>query len=260
MIHSQIACQLYTLRDFCKTAPDLAVTVKKVKAAGYDAVQVSGVGPIPAAEIKKICADAGIVICATHEPGKTIIEEPQQVIDRLGALGTIYTAYPWPHWMPGNLAEVQRFAADLHKSGAVLRKAGMVLTYHNHAHEFRKFGGKTMLDWIYDAGDPCDLQGEPDMFWVQSGGGDPVGWCERLYRRLPLVHLKDYGIDAENKPATLEIGQGNLDWAAIIAAAGRSGCQWYIVEQDNCYGRDPFESVAISRKFLADLGAPIPAR
>ena len=38
MLISQVACQLYTLRDFCKTAADLAATAKKVKAIGYAAV------------------------------------------------------------------------------------------------------------------------------------------------------------------------------------------------------------------------------
>jgi sugar phosphate isomerase/epimerase len=255
--HSQIAVQLYTLRDHCRTAPELAATLARVKAIGYDAVQISGVGPIPADEIRRICADAGLAICATHEPSKVIVEEPQKVIDRLGTLGCRYTAYPHPHWMPSNEAEVRRFADDLQRSGAALRKAGMVLCYHNHSQEFRKFGGKTMLDWIYDAGDPCDLQGEPDMYWVQAGGGNPVEWCARLYRRLPLLHLKDYGIDAENRPATFELGAGTLDFAAIISAAARSGCLWYIVEQDNCPGGDPFASIAQSRRHLVGLGAPI---
>lgn len=31
----QIAIQLYTLRDFCKTAADYAAVLKKVRATGY---------------------------------------------------------------------------------------------------------------------------------------------------------------------------------------------------------------------------------
>src|SRR4051812_35884852 len=93
---SQVAIQLYTLRDFCKTAADLATTAKKVRAIGYTAVQISGVGPIPEAEIVAIMKAEGLTICATHENGQTILDEPEKVIARLRALGTTLTAYPYP--------------------------------------------------------------------------------------------------------------------------------------------------------------------
>ena len=38
MPDSVIAAQLYTLRDHTKTPKDIAQTLKKVKALGYDAV------------------------------------------------------------------------------------------------------------------------------------------------------------------------------------------------------------------------------
>jgi sugar phosphate isomerase/epimerase len=28
------------------------------------------------------------------------------------------------------------------------------------------------------------------------------------------------------------IGEGNLNWDAICAAAAEAGCEWYVVEQD----------------------------
>ena len=52
MKQSQIAAQLYTLRDFTKTPADIASTMKKVKEIGYDAVQCSALGPIEASELK----------------------------------------------------------------------------------------------------------------------------------------------------------------------------------------------------------------
>ncbi len=85
---------------------------------------------------------------------------------------------------------------------------------------------------------------------MQAGGGDPVAWCERLTGRLPLIHLKDFGVDKDGKPVIGEIGAGNLAWDRILPAAERSGCRWFIVEQDTCPG-DPFDSLATSWRFLA---------
>ena len=249
MLTAQIAAQLYTLRDQCRTAEDLAKTCAKVKAIGYGAVQVSGVGPIPPSEIRRIVSAHGLVICATHEPGKTICESPQAVIDRLGAMGCTATAYPFPHVPLTTLDEVKSLAEQLDRSGDALRRAGMLLCYHNHAHEFVRVEGKTVLQWLFELTDPRNLQGEPDTFWLQSGGGDPAEWCARLHGRLPLLHLKDYRIGADFTPVVAEVGNGNLNWPEICAAAKTSGTRWYIVEQDTCPG-DPFDSLAQSWAYL----------
>lgn len=49
----QIAAQLYTLREFLKTEPLIFESLKKVKKMGYDAIQVSGMGPIDEKELVK---------------------------------------------------------------------------------------------------------------------------------------------------------------------------------------------------------------
>lgn len=246
----QVAVQLYTLRDFCQTAADFAASMKKVRAIGYRAVQISGVGPIPAEEIRSITEGEGLTICATHEGALAILNETGKVVERLQALGTKYTAYPYPAEVDfNNPAHVENLIAKLDTAGAALRQAGQVLCYHNHAHEFFRIGGKPLLETIYDRTNPQNLQGEIDTYWVQAGGGNPVAWCERLKNRLPLLHLKDYAVDPTGKPHFAEIGNGTLDFKAIIAAAEASGCEWFIVEQDSCEG-DPFDSIKTSFNYI----------
>ena len=106
-----------------------------------------------------------------------------------------------------------------------------------------------MLEHLYALTDARYLQGEPDTYWVQYGGGDPVDWCERLQGRLPILHLKDYAIGADARPTFAAVGQGNLDWPRIIDAADAAGCRWYAVEQDTCPG-DPFESLRQSFDYI----------
>ncbi len=247
---AQVALQLYTLREFCKTSADYAATLKRVREIGYPAIQISGVGPLPVSELRAVAENEGLTICATHEPGGTILDEPRKVVDRLAALGCKYTAYPFPGGVDFNdRAAVEALTGRLDAAGAVLREAGQVLAYHNHALEFVHMDGKPVLETIYNRTNPANLQGEIDTYWVQAGGGNPVEWCARLKNRLPLLHLKDYGIGADGKPYFAEIGSGNLDFKAIIAAAEASGCEWFIVEQDTCPG-DPFDSVRKSFDFI----------
>ena len=248
MKRKQIAAQLYTLRDFLKTPKDIAKSLEKVKTIGFNAVQVSGLGPIDTAELRKMLDGEGLTCCATHESGQMIFDEPEKVVEKLNLLGCKYTAYPWPHTSPKTEEDYKQLAAALDKSGKVLRDAGQVLTYHNHGIEFQRFGRKTGLDIIYDESNPKYLQGEIDTYWVQFGGGDPVAWCKKLEDRLPLLHLKEYGI-VENQPKMLEIGSGNLDWKRIVKAAKKSGTEWFIIEQDVCR-IDPFDSLKISLEYL----------
>ncbi|MCE0524167.1 MAG: sugar phosphate isomerase/epimerase [Methylacidiphilales bacterium] len=248
---SQVAAQLYTLRDHLKTPADIARTLKKVAAIGYRAVQVSGMGPIPEAELNSILKNEGLVCCATHEPGDVIRKQPEKVVERLRKLDCRFTAYPFPGGVDwSKREEIDGMIADLDRAGAVLRQAGQVLTYHNHAIEFIRLAGVTALDYIYARTDPQNLLGELDTYWIQFGGGDPVAWCRKLKGRLPLLHLKDYEFKPQGQPVFAEIGRGNLNWPEIIAAAEASGCEWFIVEQDTCPG-DPIDSLKISFDYIA---------
>lgn len=247
---SQVAAQLFTCRDLLKTPADIAVTLRRVRQVGYTAVQVSGMGPIAEEELRKLLDGEGLVCCATHEPGETILHQPERVIERLQKLRCAHTAFPHPGGVDFSSHEaVSTLIKKLDASGKILAAAGLTLSYHNHAIEFRKLDGRTILDRIYEGTDPRHLQGELDTYWVHYGGGENVEWCEKLAGRLPLLHLKDYQMTAENKPTFCEIGAGNLNFKKIIAAAERSGCQWFIVEQDICPG-DPVDSLAQSFEYI----------
>jgi sugar phosphate isomerase/epimerase len=247
---TQVAAQLYTVRDHCQNATALAASAKKLRAIGYTAVQLSGVGPIPAEEIVTIMRDAGLTICATHEPSQQILDEPEKVIDRLHRLGCGLTAYPYPGGVDfTDAAQVDTLVRKLDAAGAKLRAAGMKLGYHNHAIEFVKFRGAPVLEYIYAQTSPENLVGELDTYWIHYGGGDVVEWTRKLRGRQPFIHLKDYGFTSENKPTWCEIGAGTLPFARIIAEAEAGGCEWFIVEQDTCPG-DPFISLRQSFDYI----------
>ena len=249
---SQVAIQLYTLRDHCKTTEDFTASMKKVKAIGYTAVQISGVGPIPEEQLVAICQAEGLNICATHESGEKILDETESVIERLQKLGTKLTAYPYPAGIDFNNPEhLDTLIKKLDIAGAKFRAAGMKLGYHNHAHEFYRPAGSSMtiLERIYAETSPENIVAELDTFWVQRGGGDVVEWVKRVAGRTPFIHLKDFKVAPNGDASFCEIGAGTLDFKRIIAAAEEGGCEWFIVEQDSCPG-DPFDSIKQSFDYI----------
>jgi sugar phosphate isomerase/epimerase len=246
----QVAVQLYTLRNHLKTPADMAKTLKRVRDIGYRSVQVSGVGEIDPAEFAKMCSGEGLSICATHESGQMILETPGKVVEKLAALGCTITAYPFPAGVDfGKEEDVAGLIEGLSKAGRVLKDAGMTLCYHNHAHEFRKLNGKVILDRIYEETSAEVLAVELDTYWVQMGGADVVEYIEKVSGRQPIIHLKDCGVNHENQTGFCEIGNGNLPWKRIIAAAEAGGTEWFAVEQDTCPG-DEFDSLKISFEYI----------
>ena len=255
--HSVIAVQGYTLRDCCKTVLDIAKTCTRIKKIGYDAVQVSAWATIPPRELRKILDGEGLVCCATHVSWEEASKEPQRVADEHAILGCRHTAIGsgpgiWDGSAPRTEAHWSGFARAASAIARTLQPLGLSFSYHNHAAEFEKVGRRTIMDVLIEDSIPGTLGLELDTFWVQHGGADPTAYIRKVKDRIPLLHLKDMAIK-DNKIVMAEVGEGNLNWPAILAAAKEAGVVWYIIEQDTCQ-RDPFDSIAISLHNLRAMG------
>lgn len=252
MAKSMIAAQLYTVRDFMKTPDEIAKSLKKVKALGYEAVQLSGHGPISDEELKKMVDDAGLIIAATHTSYELIRDEPNKVIDQHKLFECKHVAIGG---LPGEYISAEgyvRFAKEASSAVKKLADAGLIFSYHNHSFELEKYGDRTGLQILYEESDPKLFNSEIDTYWIQHGGGDPAEWIRKLKGRAYLVHLKDMAIK-DHRQVFAEVGEGNLNWPAILSACKFAGTEWYIVEQDVCL-RDPFESLGISLRNLNKMG------
>jgi len=259
MTASKLAAQLYTVREFTQTAKDMAESLKKIKAIGYPAVQTSAHGKdITDAEVKAMVEDNGLVICNTHVSTDTLWNDIDAIIEQHKLWNCKHVAIGV---MPKEFREegeagFRRFAQEASKIGERLHAAGLTFSYHNHSFELVRFGKRTGLDIIYDESDPRYLQAEIDTYWIQHGGADPAAWVRKMNNRMPAVHLKDMAVLANETSRgdqmMAEIGEGNLNWPAILQACKDIGVEWYIVEQDTCQ-RDPFESLKISYNNLQTL-------
>lgn len=250
-----LGAQLYTVREFTKTIEGVAESLRKVKEIGYTAVQVSGFGPVDPKDVARIVDDLGLKVVSTHMKWERFMTELDAVIEEHKmwhcehpAIGGLFSA-------DYKCADgVKKFLDELAPVGEKLAEVGMDFSYHNHSHELVKYGGKTWLETLYDQSDPNILKAEIDTYWIQHGGGDSVWWVRRCAGRMPILHLKDMAITAEKEQRMAEIGEGNLNWPAILKAAEEGGVECACVEQDHCYGKDPFESLAISYRNLKEMG------
>jgi sugar phosphate isomerase/epimerase len=246
----KIAAQLYTVRAFTQTEDNFAASIKKVADIGYAGVQLSAVGPIPPKFIADTCKEHGLEIKCSHSPPPRFLNDVDKLIEEhklynadLIGIGMI------PEEYRADLAGVKKFISDFLPAAKKIKEAGLNFCYHNHEYEFGRFEGKLIMDYLLDGFKEADIKIILDTYWVQCGGCDPVEWIKKMKGLIPQVHFKDM-IIVDRSQRFAEIGQGNLNWTAIIEACRQSDVKWVIVEQDDSYGRDPFDSLQISHEFL----------
>ncbi len=254
MSRPALAVQLYTLRRQFQTPAELRTTLKKVADIGYTAVELSCVDKFAPPDVARALADHGLRAISAH----TAWERLQSQLDAVMAefrtwdcRHVVIGGLPREYYGPGGL---ERFLRELPPVTTQLAAAGLDFHYHNHSHELARYGERTWLEQLFERTDARQVKAEIDTYWIQHGGGDPAAWIRRYAGRVPLVHLKDMLITPQREQRDAEVGCGNLNWPAIFAAAQEAGVEWTIVEQDECYERDPFDSIALSYAYLHALG------
>jgi len=249
-----IGAQLYTIREFTRTPEGIASSMKRVKEMDYNAVQVSGFGPVDHQKVKDIMDAEGLTICATHIRYDSLKNDLQDVIKQHKLWNCKYVGLGA---MPAEYAQSAKgyveFAKKASEIARVLADNGLRFIYHNHNFEFMKFDGVTGIDILLNETDPEVFDFEIDTYWVQAGGANPVDWIKKVKGRMKVVHFKDMGVDSNRQAMMTEVGEGNINWPEVIKACEEIGVEWALVEQDICK-RDPFESLSISLKNLKGFG------
>lgn len=241
-----VALQMYTLRD--AAAKDFPGTLREAARIGYEGIELAGTGGMTARDLKELLGDLGLRIAGSHVGLADLEGNLMAALDYNAELGNPYIVCPWlPEDRRGSASAYASLGALFNRVGEACQTRGMTFCYHNHAFEFDVFDGKPGLDILFESSDPKLVQAELDTYWVQFGGHDPVAYLRKLSGRAPLVHLKDMTGDASRTFA--ELGQGVMDWDAILPACAEAGAKWLIVEQDSCQ-RPPLESVRISFDYL----------
>jgi sugar phosphate isomerase/epimerase len=258
-------------------------TMRKVRELGYHAVEVSQI-PMTAenvAEIKRASEDFEIKIAAMSAavepmlpgmPGETLTSDFEKIVNDCKTLDCNYLRIGMmPLMAMGNKDSIMEFVDKAEAMAHRLAEHGIELYYHTHHLEFQKFDGEYLLDIIKN--NTTKLGFELDVHWIHRAGVNPAEFVKGYTGRISLLHLKDYrigqmdltDIDFQKDMAKFfdrftntiqfaELGEGNLDLKPIIEAGLESGVQYFFVEQDDTYGRDPFECLEVSANHLRKLG------
>ncbi|QII28192.1 sugar phosphate isomerase/epimerase [Stenotrophomonas maltophilia] len=252
-----IAVQMYTLRN----AGSLEQQLKIVHDAGVHAVETVGTQGVSATELKQLLERYSIKAVSSHVPLAELRKDLDGVVAFNRSIGntTLVVPYLDAKDRPTDAAGWTALGQELGRIAKQVRAKGMRLAYHNHDFELVDFNGRSGLELLFAAAGP-DLQTELDLAWVARAGLDPAVMLATFRGRLFAVHAKDNAPkgQAEDEDGFAAVGQGVLDWKAILPAAAKAGVQWYIVEHDQ--PRDPAKVIQTGADYLREhLTVTLPA-
>lgn len=240
--------QLYTVRDYINTQEDIKETFKKLKGMGYDCIQTAReLKDISYKKFGELAKEAGLEICGSFDNFELMQNTPLAAAENhreldTSIMGLSFRKYNTSEDVESTLEEIKKAAENIYPYG-------FKFAYHNHSHEFAPYKNKTILDYFIEETPKEKVIFCLDTYWVHVAGYDVCEYIRKLSGRLDILHLKDYGIENET-PYTAAIGDGILNWDEIISAARKADVKYYVVEQDDCRGEDPFKALERSRKFL----------
>lgn len=250
LVRTPLALQLHSLRDEDTGNPE--GKLRRVRALGFQAVELAGTYGMPAKTWKAILDETGLDVVGAHVRLDTLASGLDEEIVFHSTIGNRRIVVPT---LPQELRALDGFARAAERLNGLARRLaghGLELLYHNHDFEFRELeDGRTGMDVLFAGTDP-DLVGfEVDTGWTETAGADVVEFVRENATRIRALHLKEI---RRRDGALVPIGQGDIDFAAIIPVALRHG--WpMIVEYE---GGAPSSAVKMSADHIRHLLETMP--
>jgi sugar phosphate isomerase/epimerase len=260
-----VGFQIYGVRE--EASKDLTGTLKQVAALGYKRVELcsfpgyvnSGFGPLAGMkpeDVRKAIEDAGMRSESCHfqfrEYEPAMIDQSIAYAKGLKLKYMIMSSPREGTRNPNVTMNEWKWNFDhMNKVGERVKTAGMQFGYHNHANEWKSLDGVLVYEELLRSVDPKLVQLQMDLGGTVSSGHDPVKYLEGNPGRFCSLHVKD--AKSGQAGASLELGQGDIGWKRLFAAASTAGIKTYFVEMEVRPPTDPMKALEDSYAYLHRL-------
>lgn len=246
----RIGLELYSVRDAMRRDPER--TLAAVRAIGYTDVELlwsfGNFGRTPQ-QVRATLDHEGLRAPSAHISPAVILVGWERSLDIAKMLGHEYLIVPsltvdtqrslddWRDW-------ADRFNA----AGAVARRAGIWLAFHNEPDHMKPLNGTIPYDVFVERTDPSVVRLQLDIGNMAQGGGDPFHYLERYRNRYWSFHIKDVVADHSHDT---ELGKGVLDVRRFLAAIPDLRHKPLYVEQEGA--SDQLASAGADYRYLSAL-------
>ncbi len=241
-----ISVQLYTVRE--NATDDLRATLARLADIGFTRIEPYAFTQFPG--LHDALLASGLSAPTAHQRFIGASDDELDVLFAQAAslgIGTVIDPkVDESKW--ADAESIRSTAEALNAASVIAGRHGLIVGYHNHAHEIEsRVGGMTALEFFATELDD-DVVLEVDTYWVVVGGADPLAVLENLGDRVVAVHIKDGPGTSETKDQ-VAVGRGSLPIAELVAATPNA---LHVIELDDSRG-DRFQAVEESFAFLSAL-------
>lgn len=245
----RVGIQLYTIRSLLEE--DFVGTIEKVIAIGYKELEFAGFYDRTAEQVKALIDRLGATAPSTHIGYEEATGNLDEVIATAKTVGHKFIVIPMlSRNLMSSLDGYKEAAQKLNEVGEKCHDEGLRVGYHNHNFEFREIDGTIPYNILLEETNPDWVDMEIDLYWTLMGGHDPLVNFEKYPGRFKLCHVKDMA-DMEGERRMADVGEGEVDFAAIFAQSKQAGLVHYIVEND--FPQDAMQSIRTSYAYLEQL-------
>lgn len=233
-----IGCQTYPVKEMI--GKDFPGTLKQLSDAGFERIELcspvgyakSGFGDLAkykGAELRTILGDAGLKCESSHFSMKELRENQADRIawaKDVGLTQMLVASLGGPK--EPTMDDVKRAADEYNKIGEQAANAGIQQGLHNENFEMTTVDGKRTYDLLFDLLDPKLVKFQFQVSTI-SRGYDAAEYFTKYPGRFISMHAQGW---SNSTKKIVPIGQGDLDWKKIFAAAKVGGIKNYFVEMN----------------------------
>ena len=246
----RVGLELYAVRKAMRADPER--TLAAVRALGYADVELlwsfGNFGRTPQ-QVRATLDKEGLRAPSAHIAPEMIVDESWSTrLEDARLLGHRFLFVPsLPNETKLSIDEWKAWADKFNVAGALAKRAGVSLGFHNEPDHMKAIGGVVPYDAFVQRLDPSVVALQLDVGNMLAGGGDPTWYFERYRDRYLSFHVKDivFGTSRDT-----ELGTGSFDFKRFFAAVPKLADKPCYVEQEN-----PVDEMESARKNIAFLRA-----
>lgn len=259
---TRFAAQLNTVRAYCADQEGLFETLKKIKALGYDGVELESslIKGVDRRALAGHLKGLDLAVCSIHSPFARTVYGLEDMMAEAKALacenvgiGTVTASYFFGG-LPGGPSSftMANYMEQARITCEAFRANGLKPLYSLRDHEFTRLrDGRWIFTHILEANETVGYSWETDLLCLTRAGVNAGQVLAPLTGRMPVFRLADQKI-RENEAyffftnrEVCPLGEGLFDLSYWMAEAQKAGVEWFALGQDLC-DRDPFRCLELS--------------
>ena len=250
----EFGVQTFTVRKIQKKSiraaylPLIKLGVKNFEVARIDFNEKN------AKALNELKSEFGIEISSIQVKPEYVFEEPEKIIGFCKATGckiVVISMLPFKCIL-GKEHKFYEFISLLDKTFDTYAENEITLAYHHHNWEYLKLSnGKTRMNELLHQ--TKKIKFVHDTYWTAKCGICPAFQIKEFGNRLLGIHLRDLtfkkqGIKVNGTDAA--IGDGVIDFAAVLDAAEKTSCSYLVIEQNT---KEPYTEIEKSLNSLLNI-------